>query len=32
VIVFGGKERVTVIRTVERQTGIQVGTEICELW
>jgi len=31
VIVFGGIERVTVKKTMDRQTGIQVGTEICEL-
>jgi hypothetical protein len=31
VIVFGGNKRVTVNRTLDRQTGIQVGTEICEL-
>jgi hypothetical protein len=31
VIVFGGNEKVTVNRTLDRQTGIQAATEICEM-
>jgi hypothetical protein len=31
VIVIGKNERVTVNRTVDRQTGVQVGNELCKL-
>jgi len=30
VIVFGGNEKVTVNRMLDRQTGIQAATEICK--